>query len=294
MFRSCVMLAALSFAVSASLSAQSMAAVVPDTAPMRLAYGAAPEQYGELRLPAGRGPFPVAVILHGGCFLASMATARYVAPLADALRHAGIATWNVEYRSVDSPGGGWPETFRDAGRATDHVRALARRFPLDTTRVIAVGHSAGGVLALWLGARRSLPPDAALFSPGPLPLRAVVALGADGDLPPIATVLTNTCKVPVVDRLLGADSATRRTRLGEANPVDMPVSHVRQVLIIGDKDAFETPALRDAYVGRARARGATVDVIPLPGAGHFDVASPKAAVWPAIRDTLMALVKESP
>ncbi len=79
-----------------------------------------------------------------GCFLASMATTQYMSALADSLRRAGIATWNIEYRSVDSPGGGWPETYRDVGRAADNVRALAHRFPLDTTRVIAIGHSAGG------------------------------------------------------------------------------------------------------------------------------------------------------
>lgn len=265
-----------------------------DTASMRIAYGSAPEQYGEFRLPAGRGPFPVAVVLHGGCFLASMGTTRYMTAFADSLRGAGMATWNVEYRSVDSPGGGWPETYRDVGRAADHVRALARRFPLDTTRVIAVGHSAGGYLALWLGGRAALRPDAVLYAPAPLPLRAAVALGADGDLPPIGPGLMAACKVPVTERLLGTDESTQRARQAQANPADMPASGVPQVLIVGDIDQFETPVLRDAYVARARAKGETVTVSVLPGAKHFDVVNPKAAVWPTIRDALMALVRLSP
>lgn len=294
MYRCCAVAAALWLAVPASTFAQPASGVVADAGAIRIAYGAAPEQYGDLRLPAGRGPFPVAVVLHGGCFLASMATTQYVAAFADSLRHAGIATWNVEYRSVDSPGGGWPETFRDVGRAADHVRALAHRFPLDTMRVIAVGHSAGGMLALWLGGRSALQPDAALYVPGPLHLRAAVALGADGDLPPIGPSLAAACKVPVADRLLGADTGTRRARLGQANPADMPPSRVRQLLIVGDKDVFETPVLRDAYVARAKAKGEVVDVTVLPGATHFDVVNPKASVWPTIRDALTALVSASP
>lgn len=294
MYRCCAALAVVSLAVPAATFAQSASGVVAGTAPIRLAYGAAPEQYGELRLPPGPGPFPVAVVLHGGCFLASMGTTQYVAVFADSLRQAGIATWNVEYRSVDSPGGGWPETFRDVGRAADHIRALASRFPLDTTRVIAVGHSAGGLLALWLGARSTLQPDATLFAPAPVPLRAVIALGADGDLLPIGPVLTAACKVPVADLLLGADHRTQHVRRPQANPADMPPSRVRQVLLVGDQDQFETQALRDAYVARARAKGETIDVTILPGARHFDVVNPKAAVWPTIRDALTALVKASP
>jgi acetyl esterase/lipase len=275
------------------MSAQPTSGIATDTAPTRIAYGAAPEQYGELRLPAGRGPFPIAVVVHGGCFLASMATTQYMSAFADSLRRAGIATWNIEYRSVDSPGGGWPETYRDVGRAADNVRVLARRFPLDTTRVIAIGHSAGGFLALWLGGRATLSPAATLYTPKPVPLRAVVALGADGDLPPIGPVLRERCKVPVAEQLLGADSSTRHARRAQANPVDMPQSSVPQLLVAGDKDPFETPALREAYAARARAKGETVDVIVLPGAGHFDVINPKAAMWPTIRDALTALVQGS-
>lgn len=281
--------------ISASLVMSPAALQAPDvtaaTEAVQRAYGPAPEQYGELRLPPGDGPFPVAIVLHGGCFVAKMATARSTAAFANELRHHGIATWNVEYRRIGSPGGGWPETYRDAGRAADHVRVLAREFPLDTTRVIAVGHSAGGVLALWLGARESLPPTSELFADEPLPLRAVVALGADGDLQPIADVLTQTCEIPVVAELLGADAETRKTRVSQANPVDMPPLRVRQVLISGDEDRFETPALRDAYVARARAKGDDVEVTTIPGAGHFDVINPQSKAWPTVRDLLVSLVK---
>ena len=74
--------------------------VAPD---LVLAYGRAPEQFGHLRLPEGSGPFPVLVIIHGGCWL-SFANLEIMSRFSADLSAAGIATWNIEYRRVDSPG----------------------------------------------------------------------------------------------------------------------------------------------------------------------------------------------
>jgi acetyl esterase/lipase len=79
----------------------------------RIAYGADPLQFGELRLPAGSGPFPVGVVIHGGCWVSKFATLQNTSAMADALRDSGVATWNVEYRRLDNDGGGWPGTFAD-------------------------------------------------------------------------------------------------------------------------------------------------------------------------------------
>lgn len=76
-----------------------------------------PLQFGELRLPKGPGPFPVAIVIHGGCWVSKFATLQNTAALADGLRDAGVATWNVEYRRLDNPGGGWPGTFADVAAA---------------------------------------------------------------------------------------------------------------------------------------------------------------------------------
>src|SRR5687768_12371476 len=111
----------------------------------RIPYGEDGQQFGELRLPKGNGPFPLAIVIHGGCWL-SRWTLTNTAPLADALRDAGVATWNLEYRRVDHPGGGWPGTFTDIADGTDVVRRIAREHPIDLTRVVTIGHSAGAHL----------------------------------------------------------------------------------------------------------------------------------------------------
>ena len=111
-------------------------------ADQRLAYGANPNQFGDLRLPGGRGPHPVAVLVHGGCWKAEYASLRDLAPMGDALKNEGIASWNIEYRRLRQDGSGWPGTYRDVGQAIDHLRQVATRFDLDLSRVVVVGWAA--------------------------------------------------------------------------------------------------------------------------------------------------------
>lgn len=133
----------------------------------RIFYGRDPLQFGDLRLPKGSGPHPVAIVIHGGCWLSAMADLRNTAALADALRDNGVATWNIEYRREDSPGGGWPGTFQDVAHAADFLRQIALKYSLDLGRVVALGHSSGGHLALWLAARHRLPGDSECMQRSP-------------------------------------------------------------------------------------------------------------------------------
>ena len=112
-------------------------------------YGqASPKQFGELRIPSGNGPFPVAVLIHGGCYV-GMGSTRNMGLVADYLRANGVATWNVDYREIGS-GGGWTATFEDWAAGLAALPELAERFPLDLSRVSLVGHSAGVTPAVWL------------------------------------------------------------------------------------------------------------------------------------------------
>jgi len=133
----------------------------------RINYADDPLTFGELRLPqvqaTATGSHPVAVVVHGGCWKGENDLA-HIAHLSTALTQAGIATWTIEYRRIGNAGGGWTGTFRDVSAGTDFVRVLAKRFPLDLSRVIIIGHSAGGHLALWLAARQNLPAQSPLYS----------------------------------------------------------------------------------------------------------------------------------
>jgi acetyl esterase/lipase len=144
------------------------------------AYGPGADRFGELWRPAGDGPWPVVVLLHGG-FWRAQRTLELMRPLAADLAGRGFAAWNLEYRRVGQPGGGWPGTCEDVAAGLDHLARLAGREPLDLDRLVVAGHSAGGHLALWSASRAGLPAGA----PGAGPLvapRLVVSLAGVCDL----------------------------------------------------------------------------------------------------------------
>src|SRR5262249_52766571 len=151
----------------------------------RLTYGSDALNFGELRVPAGKGPHPVLILVHGGCWSATLpgldprATSfDLLRPMAAALAGSGIATWNIEYRRNGNPGGGWPGTFQDISQATEFLRTIAAKYALDLKRVAVAGHSSGGQLAMWLVARPKIPATSAIYTKDPLPLKA--AINIDG------------------------------------------------------------------------------------------------------------------
>jgi acetyl esterase/lipase len=257
----------------------------------RVNYGTSdPLQFGDLRLPKGRGPFPVAIVIHGGCWVSTFATLQNTAALADALRDAGVATWNVEYRRLDNPGGGWPGTFADVAAAADHVVSLAKLHDLDLSRVVAVGHSAGAHLALWLAARPQLPSNSPLYRKAPLRLRGVVALGGPGDLRDFTTYVRSICRTPVIEQLLGGTPQAVPDRWAQASPVELLPFGTRQVLIVGTEDGVMPPRARDAYIAAALKAGDRAESLAVPGAGHFEPIAPTSAAWPVVRDKILELL----
>src|SRR5262245_30581153 len=175
--------AILVVAIAGKLQKQSSRSILTRTAPPsdhRIQYGKGPLQFGDLRLPKGPGLHPVAIIIHGGCWMSEYGLS-YMGHLSAALAEAGVATWNLEYRRIGDEGGGWPGTFQDVAEGTDYLRTLAKGYPIDLNRAIALGHSAGGHLVLWLAARKNLPKDSPLYVPEPLPLRGIVGMASIPD-----------------------------------------------------------------------------------------------------------------
>jgi acetyl esterase/lipase len=278
------------FAGQRALGPADVAALPSKPADTRIPYGSDPEQYGELRLPKGSGPFPVAVVIHGGCWVSNFATLQSSAAMADALRDAGIATWNIEYRRADNPRGGWPGTFTDVADATDTLREIAKAHPLDLSRVVTVGHSAGAHLALWAAARPKIAKGSPLHRGNPLPLRAAVALGGPGDLKGFHEYAAKICGSNVVEQLMGGSPSAVADRYAQGSPRELLPLGTRQILIVGADDPVMPPPARESYAAAATKAGDRVEIIEVPGA-HFEVIAPTSAAWPTVRNKVLSLVK---
>lgn len=251
-------------------------------ADQRIAYGGDPLQFGELRLPPGKGPHPVAVVIHGGCWQAAF-NLDHIGSLSAALAQSGIAAWTIEYRRIGNPGGGWPGTFQDVGLGVDHLRDLAKKYSLDLRRVVVMGHSAGGHLALWVAARRRLPKDSPVAAVDPLPLRGVVALAGVPDLRKGAA--QRVCG-NAIEQLVGPE------HYRYASPAELLPLGVEQILVHGALDSIVPPSLSEDYAAAARKVGDKVQVRILPAAGHFEVIAPQSTAWPAVLEAVQALLRK--
>lgn len=260
---------------------------LPSTTPTLVqAYGPAPQQFGQLRLPSGAGPFPVVIVIHGGCWTKGYETADGLAPLASALTADGYATWNIEYRQVGDPGGGWPGEFQDWGAATDYLRELARTQPLDLSRVTVLGHSAGAHAALWLTIRHNLPADSEIRGADPLPIQAAVAIDGPGDLRTLYGADTEICGKPILTPLFGGTPAEQPERYRQTNPIEWLPSGVPTVLIAS---SVLTPEAADAYQATASDKGEAVSVVQLEHAGHFNMLAPDQPSWKQVEGPVLAL-----
>jgi acetyl esterase/lipase len=259
----------------------------------RIAYGTDPLQFGELRVPSTRAPHPVAVVVHGGCWVAKLGAmdGRAVAldnmrPLAAALTDAGIATWNIEYRRLGNEGGGWPDTFHDVANATDFLRTLARDHQLDVARVIAIGHSAGGHLAMWLAARQKLAKTSDLYTGDPLRLIGVVDLDGPADLKATLPLQQPVCGSPVITNLIGGSPEQRPERYRDASPIELLPLGVPQAFFAGRMFGAQV-APYEAAVKRA---GDVLQTTVNPEATHFVFIDPQSDIWPQVMANVRRLL----
>jgi len=121
----------------------------PPAADSRLTYGTDPNHFVDVRIPGGNKLHPVVFFIHGGYWRAQY-DLTYAGHLCHALKAEGIASWNVEYRRVGNPGGGWPGSFEDIRRAFCALQEYPQhqRPAFDLEKLCIAGHSAGGQLAL--------------------------------------------------------------------------------------------------------------------------------------------------
>src|SRR5262249_48099129 len=147
----------------------------------------------------------VVVMVHGGCWTASVANRTIMNYIAEDLRQHGVAVWNIEYRGVDQPGGGYPGTFLDVAHGADALRGVAASHHLRLNRIVAFGHSAGGHFVFWLAARPKLAPASPLYIANPLRIDTAISSGGLPDLAYDRDVGERAaCGTDVIAQLVGA------------------------------------------------------------------------------------------
>jgi acetyl esterase/lipase len=235
-------------------------------------YGPGPEQFGEY-WPGGDGA--AVVLIHGGYW-----RQRYrldlMNLLAADLNERGYAVWNIEFRRMDTPGGGWPGTFDDVAAALDAIAGLDGA-PVDLTRVGVIGHSAGGTLALW-AARRDRAPR------GRVAPAVAVSLAGVCDLALAARLRLSGDAVPT---LLGGGPADRPEAYRQADPAACAPLGVPQLVVHGTADTHVPHELSRRYAGVA---GAEATLLSLPGVDHFAVIDPATEAWARIAGELTRLL----
>ena len=268
------------------LTFQEILALPATPADARIAYGPAPQQFGELWLPKGPGPHPVAIVIHGGCWSAEYGEA-HIRPFCAALPREGVAAWCLEYRRLGDEGGGWPGTFADVARGADHLRQIAAAHRLDLGRVVSVGHSAGGHLALWLAARSRLAASEPLRGKEPLALRGVVGLAP---IPDLARAAADRVCGDAVPALLGGPPAARPERYSVASPIGF----CRWASPRRSFTAVRTRSCPWDFGGLCRRRtckGDAARLVAVDGAGHFDVIAPTSKAWHRVEDAVESLAR---
>jgi acetyl esterase/lipase len=245
----------------------------PPPADARLPYGDDRHQFGDLRLPKGRGPFPVVINIHGGFWRARYDLA-HAGHLCAALTAKGLATWNLEYRRVGNEGGGWPGTFEDIGNGYRFLAQIAKRYNLDTDKTLVMGHSAGGQLALCLAAHEPR-------------VKSVISLAGVVDL---QRAWEQHLSNDAVVEFLGGKPKDVPEHYRDADPMELALKGATQRLIHGLADDVVPPDFSHSYVEQKKKRGEDVHLLEVSQSGHFELIDPHSVAWPKVEQTALHLL----
>lgn len=257
-----------------------LAASTPDAI---LRYAEHPRAFAELRLPQGEGPFPLAVIYHGGCWKTGIASQAYMAPLATRWQQLGIATLNVDYREVGD-GGGWPGSFADWAASAKLIDEVAARYPIDRASVTLVGHSAGGLPALWLATAQG--EDGPLGTRAPVKARAAIVLDGPGDVGAERSAFDALCQFSAVTPFMDAAPEAFPRRYAAI----APATHAPQLAEALFVQA-RLPQPVEATQRALGAGGARVVIRANPGASHFAIITPGNPAYAANEPAMLAVLK---
>lgn len=242
-----------------------------DGGPLEITYGDDDSQVADLYLPPGSEKVPAVVVIHGGFWMSGYGK-ELATPLAEDLAKNGVAGYAIEYRRVGN-GGGWPMTFDDVGAAID---ALADQPRIAVDQVVAVGHSAGGHLAVWAAGRSGrVVLKGAVSQAGVLDLINAYDAQVGGD---------------AVVQLMGATPTEDKKRYAACSPYEQLPLKVPVALVHGTRDGQVPLDQSQRYLAAAKKTGGDVVLTELPGVGHFELIDPKHDAWATCRKEAMRLL----
>lgn len=256
-------------------------------------YGDDPSQWGELFLPDAAAPKGLVVVIHGG-YWRSQYGAELGEPLAKDLAGHGMAAWNLEYRRAGN-GGGWPHTFADVLAGIDKLGDIAAEHGLGLDRVVALGHSAGGHLAVWAAGRSRLgqlgapEADRQLLrncGGGAVELTGVVSQSGVLNLAGAERLnLSNGA----VSNLLGGSSEKYPKRHKYADPISAVPLKIPIYAVHSTEDDTVPLSQSESYAAAAKAAGSPVQLLKVPG-DHFALIDPKAPAYRKCRELVQLLL----
>jgi acetyl esterase len=238
-------------------------AQAPSAAPIE---GPSPRRAGQLRkrivfdreerltldlwTPAGRGPFPLVMLAHGGGWEAGDRVT-YIAPLFEALARAGFAWCSIDYRLT--PQVLHAGQLRDLRTALAFVRAQATALDLDASRIVLVGESASAQMVTLTAAADSR-------------LAGVVSFYGVYDFAPM---VTDASPRSLLARLFGRttfDDAARAT-LRAYSPIHAVHRRMPPVLLVhGTNERLWDQGV--AMAGALKQAGVPSELVRLEGAPH--------------------------
>lgn len=197
------------------------------------------------------------------------------AAVAHQLALHGWNSWNIEYRrgsGVDAV-----TILSDCARAVDYLSALQVRYSLDLTRVIALGHSAGGHLAAWYAGRRAAAKRDGLAVPE-LSLGGVISVAGVLDLRHAAATHVGDDAVP---ELLGGPPESAPREYDLADPITRLPTGITTYCLHSKTDTRVPFDQSERYVAAARSAGDPAELGEIPG-DHTDVLDPDSKAWPVV------------
>jgi acetyl esterase/lipase len=261
---------------------------IPPSADKKIAYGALPSQFGELRLPLSSGPFPVIVGIHGGWWRAAHGLETH-SHICAALTKAGFATWNIEYRRIGEHGGGWPGTLNDVASAIDFLQSIKDEFKLNLDRLLTVGFSAGGHLAAWSALRHQIDPGSTVYTRTPTDISGCISLAGALDLALCQQLgLSNN----VVTEFLGGPPQQFPNRYLESSPIEL-ISKSKTDTIFklfhGTADTSVPYTVSQQFFNTAQAQGINCSLNLLPNTHHFELIDPDSEAWSVILESIFEI-----